>query len=98
MGNEQKAAKTLATTFPCLFCTGQKSVMATLDKKAGVAHLSCNVCDQHFQTRINCECHTYFPVIPSPGDAKMPLKLTRIVSVYRSFGRRGCICGLGRCL
>lgn len=61
MGKRKKAAKAptkkkaepLATTFPCLFCNHEKSVSAKIDKKAGVGHLSCKVCDQSFTCSIN---------------------------------------------
>ncbi|KAL5351553.1 hypothetical protein ACLOAV_003413 [Pseudogymnoascus australis] len=60
-GKRKKAAKAptkkknepLATTFPCLFCNHEKSVSAKIDKKAGVGHLSCKVCDQSFSCSIN---------------------------------------------
>ncbi|KAH8683093.1 transcription elongation factor Elf1 like-domain-containing protein [Tricladium varicosporioides] len=43
----------LATTFPCLFCNHEKSVIVKLDKKAGVGQLSCKVCNQTFQCAVN---------------------------------------------
>jgi len=62
MGKRKKAAKKpqgprknepLPTTFPCLFCNHEKSVTVKLDKKSGVGHLSCKVCDQKFQCAVN---------------------------------------------
>jgi len=62
MGKRKKAAKKptgpkrnepLATTFPCLFCNHEKSVTVKLDKKSGVGHLSCKVCNQQFQCAVN---------------------------------------------
>jgi len=62
MGKRKKAAKKptgprrnepLATTFPCLFCNHEKSVSVKLDKKSGVGHLSCKVCNQQFQCAVN---------------------------------------------
>lgn len=47
-------AEPLATTFPCLFCNHENSVSAKIDKKTGVGHLSCKVCDQNFHCSINC--------------------------------------------
>jgi len=62
MGKRKKAAKKptgprrnepLATTFPSLFCNHEKSVSVKLDKKSGVGHLSCKVCNQQFQCAVN---------------------------------------------
>lgn len=62
MGKRKKAAKKpqtkkknepLPTTFPCLFCNHEKSVVVKLDKKAGVGQLACKVCDQKFQCAVN---------------------------------------------
>ena len=44
----------LSTIFPCLFCNHEKSVAVKLDKKQGVGVLSCKVCNQNFQSSINC--------------------------------------------
>ncbi|ESZ99450.1 hypothetical protein SBOR_0212 [Sclerotinia borealis F-4128] len=43
----------LNTTFPCLFCNHENSVIVKIDKKGGVGQLSCKVCDQKFQCAIN---------------------------------------------
>jgi len=43
----------LATTFSCLFCNHENSVIVKLDKKLGLGNLSCKVCGQRFQTGIN---------------------------------------------
>ncbi|KAJ5095161.1 Transcription elongation factor [Penicillium argentinense] len=43
----------LATTFSCLFCNHENSVVVKLDKKSGVGDLSCKVCGQKYQTGIN---------------------------------------------
>ncbi|KAH7393568.1 putative transcription elongation factor, partial [Cadophora sp. MPI-SDFR-AT-0126] len=43
----------LPSTFDCLFCNHEGSVIVKLDKKAGVGALSCKVCSQHFQCAIN---------------------------------------------
>ncbi|KAK6606951.1 transcription elongation factor [Botrytis cinerea] len=48
-----KKKEVLSTTFPCLFCNHENSVIVKIDKKAGVGHLSCKVCDQKFQCAIN---------------------------------------------
>lgn len=61
MGKRKKAAKAptkkrsepLATTFPCLFCNHENAVSCKIDKKTGVGHLSCKVCDQSFHCSIN---------------------------------------------
>ncbi|KAG4415479.1 hypothetical protein IFR04_011412 [Cadophora malorum] len=62
MGKRKKAAKKpqgpkknapLPSTFDCLFCNHEGSVIVKLDKKAGVGALSCKVCSQHFQCAIN---------------------------------------------
>ncbi|KAJ5610068.1 hypothetical protein N7510_006787, partial [Penicillium lagena] len=43
----------LPTTFSCLFCNHENSVVVKLDKKLGLGDLSCKVCGQKFQTGIN---------------------------------------------
>ena len=42
------------TTFQCLYCNHENSVVVNIDKKAGVGNLHCKVCGQSFQTGINC--------------------------------------------
>ncbi|KAF3391391.1 hypothetical protein F1880_007596 [Penicillium rolfsii] len=62
MGKRKKSSRTpqgprkrepLATTFACLFCNHENSVIVKLDKKLGLGDLSCKVCGQKFQTGIN---------------------------------------------
>ncbi|QSZ34810.1 hypothetical protein DSL72_007669 [Monilinia vaccinii-corymbosi] len=48
-----KKREALSTTFPCLFCNHENSVIVKIDKKAGVGQLSCKVCDQKFQSSVN---------------------------------------------
>lgn len=48
----------LPTAFRCLFCNHEDSIIIKIDKKAGVGQLSCKVCDQRFQSSVNCE---FFP-------------------------------------
>ncbi|KAF9882975.1 hypothetical protein FE257_004379 [Aspergillus nanangensis] len=48
-----KKRETLSTTFACLFCNHENSVVVKLDKKLGLGNLSCKVCGQVFQTGIN---------------------------------------------
>ncbi|EIN07358.1 Elf1-domain-containing protein, partial [Punctularia strigosozonata HHB-11173 SS5] len=43
----------LETTFTCLFCHHEKSVSVRLDRKEGIGHLVCKVCDQRFQGKIH---------------------------------------------
>ncbi|BCS03871.1 transcription elongation factor 1 family protein [Aspergillus luchuensis] len=43
----------LPTTFACLFCNHENSIVVKLDKKLGLGNLSCKVCGQRFQTGIN---------------------------------------------
>lgn len=43
----------LPTKFTCLFCNHEEAVSVSLNKKAGVGHLSCAVCGQTFQCAIN---------------------------------------------
>ncbi|KAF8077928.1 hypothetical protein FPV67DRAFT_1557360 [Lyophyllum atratum] len=43
----------LDTAFTCLFCHHDKSVTVRLDRKEGVAHLVCRVCDQRYQSKMN---------------------------------------------
>lgn len=61
MGKRKKSSRTpvkrvvqkLDTKFNCLFCNHDKSVSCTLDKKNSIGTLSCKICGQSFQTRIN---------------------------------------------
>ncbi|OJJ43705.1 hypothetical protein ASPZODRAFT_135701 [Penicilliopsis zonata CBS 506.65] len=48
-----KKREPLATTFSCLFCNHENSIIVKLDKKLGLGNLSCKVCGQRFQTGIN---------------------------------------------
>ncbi|KAE8348446.1 transcription elongation factor [Aspergillus coremiiformis] len=48
-----KKREPLPTTFACLFCNHENSVVVKLDKKLGLGNLSCKVCGQRFQTGIN---------------------------------------------
>ncbi|KAL2219727.1 transcription elongation factor [Thermoascus aurantiacus ATCC 26904] len=48
-----KKKEPLPTTFSCLFCNHENSVVVKLDKKLGLGNLSCKVCGQRFQTGIN---------------------------------------------
>ncbi|KAI0273650.1 transcription elongation factor Elf1 like-domain-containing protein [Gloeopeniophorella convolvens] len=43
----------LDTTFTCLFCHHENSVIVKLDRKEGIAQLVCKVCDQRFQSKVN---------------------------------------------
>lgn len=49
----KKIAQTLDTSFNCLFCNHEKSITCILDKKNNIGSLSCKICGQNFQTRIN---------------------------------------------
>jgi transcription elongation factor Elf1 len=60
MGKRKTAAKPmkkikqkLDTTFTCLFCNHEKSVICTLDKRNLIGDLHCKICGQSFQTAIN---------------------------------------------
>ncbi|KAI0490746.1 transcription elongation factor [Xylaria cf. heliscus] len=48
-----KKREGLAKEFTCLFCNHENSVHVKLDKKAGVGQLTCAVCGQRFQCRID---------------------------------------------
>ncbi|KAB8254609.1 Elf1-domain-containing protein [Aspergillus pseudonomiae] len=48
-----KKREPLPTTFACLFCNHENSIVVKLDKKLGLGNLSCKVCGQRFQTGIN---------------------------------------------
>lgn len=48
---EQK--EKLSTTFQCLFCNHENSVVVHLEKKSSVGNLHCKVCGQDFQTPIS---------------------------------------------
>lgn len=50
---QKKIKQKLDTTFRCLFCNHEKSVLCTLDKKNGIGDLQCKICGQSFQTAIN---------------------------------------------
>lgn len=50
---QKKIKQVLETTFSCLFCNHEKSVICTLDKKNGLGELHCKICGQSFQTAIN---------------------------------------------
>ncbi|CAH2351212.1 transcription elongation factor 1 [[Candida] railenensis] len=50
---QKKIKQVLDTTFSCLFCNHEKSVICTLDKKNGLGELHCKICGQSFQTAIN---------------------------------------------
>ncbi|KAI0035072.1 Elf1-domain-containing protein [Vararia minispora EC-137] len=43
----------LDTQFTCLFCHHENSVSVKMEKKEGLAQLSCRICDQRFQSKIN---------------------------------------------
>ncbi|KAG6850994.1 hypothetical protein H0H93_004481 [Arthromyces matolae] len=43
----------LDTAFTCLFCHHDRSVTVRVDRKEGVAYLSCRVCDQRYQSKVN---------------------------------------------
>ncbi|KAI9716297.1 MAG: hypothetical protein M1828_000393 [Chrysothrix sp. TS-e1954] len=47
-----KKKEPLATTFQCLFCNHENSVICKLDKKVGIGQLNCKVCGQSFQTNV----------------------------------------------
>ena len=49
----KRLVQKLDTKFNCLFCNHEKSVSCTLDKKNSIGTLSCKICGQSFQTRIN---------------------------------------------
>lgn len=52
-GPAKRQVLKLDTKFNCLFCNHEKSVSCTLDKKNNIGALSCKICGQSFQTRIN---------------------------------------------
>ncbi|KIY43412.1 Elf1-domain-containing protein [Fistulina hepatica ATCC 64428] len=43
----------LETTFTCLFCHHDDSVTVRMDRKEGVAHLACKICDQRYQGKVH---------------------------------------------
>ncbi|ORY78248.1 hypothetical protein BCR37DRAFT_394742 [Protomyces lactucae-debilis] len=47
----KKTAGKLATTFDCLFCNHEKSVIVDIDKKGLIGSLKCKVCGQSHQCR-----------------------------------------------
>ncbi|KAF2142913.1 uncharacterized protein K452DRAFT_248519 [Aplosporella prunicola CBS 121167] len=48
-----KKSDPLPTTFQCLFCNHENAVSVKMEKKIGIATLSCKVCSQSFQAKIN---------------------------------------------
>lgn len=50
------------TTFTCLFCHHDQSVTVRMNKKDGIAQLSCKVCDQRFQDKANGKLYSYLPI------------------------------------
>ncbi|CAL9728202.1 transcription elongation factor 1 [Monosporozyma unispora] len=52
-GPAKRVVQKLDTKFNCLFCNHDKSVSCTLDKKNSIGTLTCKICGQSFQTRIN---------------------------------------------
>ncbi|CAK7896978.1 transcription elongation factor 1 [[Candida] anglica] len=50
---QKKIKQVLETTFACLFCNHEKSVICTLDRKNSLGELHCKICGQSFQTAIN---------------------------------------------
>ncbi|CAN3365354.1 transcription elongation factor 1 [Diutina catenulata] len=49
----KKIKQKLESTFTCLFCNHERSVICTLDKKNSLGELHCKICGQTFQTAIN---------------------------------------------
>lgn len=52
-GPAKRVTQKLDTKFNCLFCNHDQSVSCTLDKRNSIGTLSCKICGQSFQTRIN---------------------------------------------
>lgn len=52
-GPQKKIKQVLPSTFTCLFCNHDDSVVCALDKKAGIGSLSCKICGQSFQAKVN---------------------------------------------
>lgn len=52
-GPVKRVVQKLDTKFNCLFCNHDGSVSCSLDKKNCIGTLSCKICRQSFQTRIN---------------------------------------------
>lgn len=52
-GPTKKLKQVLPTTFTCLFCNHDDSVVCLIDKKVGVGNLNCKVCGLNFQTPVN---------------------------------------------
>lgn len=50
---QKKIKQVLDTTFTCLFCNHERSVICTLDKKNSLGELNCKICGQTFQTSIH---------------------------------------------
>ncbi|PRT53315.1 Transcription elongation factor 1 [Wickerhamiella sorbophila] len=52
-GPQKKLKQVLPTTFTCLFCNHEDSVVCVMDKRLGIGTLNCKVCGQNFQASIN---------------------------------------------
>ncbi|ODQ77108.1 hypothetical protein BABINDRAFT_169452 [Babjeviella inositovora NRRL Y-12698] len=50
---QAKVKQVLDTTFQCLFCNHEKSIICTLDKRNSIGQLHCKICGQTFQTPLN---------------------------------------------
>ncbi|KAK6429293.1 hypothetical protein LTR95_014559 [Oleoguttula sp. CCFEE 5521] len=50
-----KKREPLATTFKCVFCNSENSVSTKIDKKAGVASLTCKNCVANYQMSSTCK-------------------------------------------
>ncbi|KZP11954.1 Elf1-domain-containing protein, partial [Athelia psychrophila] len=48
-----KRTQPLDTTFTCLYCHHENSVTVRMNKKEGIAHLACRICDQRYQSKVH---------------------------------------------
>ncbi|KZV61067.1 Elf1-domain-containing protein, partial [Peniophora sp. CONT] len=62
MGKRKKSSRkpaqprlkpTLDTQFTCIFCHHDNAVQVKIDKKEGIAQLTCRVCDQRYQSKVH---------------------------------------------
>lgn len=63
---------TTDTSFTCLFCNHDNSVSVRVDRKEGIAHLVCKVCDQRYQSKVNRASSN--SIIRTVGSKTVPLQ------------------------
>lgn len=52
-GPTKRVKQVLPSTFTCLFCNHENSVICLMDKRMGIGKLNCKICGQNFRAPIN---------------------------------------------